>query len=230
MSRFPIVRGKRMRITRLDDCGNVPEGGTPCSVVVTKGFITVSLSADTADGSDIEQMNADGDLCISDKSRDQFKRWDVEAEFCDVDPALLSLTSNVNLEEDWDSNVVGVRTYQGAPQGAFALEVWAGVPGTDCLPGEPAQYGYLLLPFVVPGVLGDITIENDAATFTISGHTRGAGGWGVGPWDVVPVDAQNEPGPLTTAMAQVEHHLLRTTTIAPPEITDGCEAMPAAPE
>ena len=227
MSSFPVVRGKRMRVTALDSCGKPPEGGTECSLVVTKGFIIVNLEAETSDGDDIELKNADGDLCVVDKSRDQFKRWNLTAEFCEVDPALLSLVSNVNLEEDWDSNIVGVRTYQGAPAGSFAMEVWAGVPGTDCLPGEPAQYGYLLLPFVIPGVLGDITIENDAATFTIHGHTRGAGGWGVGPYDVVPINSDNDPGPLGDAMLAVEHHLLRTTTIAPPAVVPGCQDMPA---
>jgi len=223
---FPIVRGKRLRVTRTDECGTPPEPSAECALVVTKGFITVGLTSETADGDDIEQKNADGDLCISDKSRDQFKRWNLEAEFCEVDPALLSLVSNVNLEEDWNSDIVGIRTYQGAPTGAFALEVWAGVPGTDCLPGEPTNYGYLLLPFVIPGVLGDITIENGAATFTISGHTRGAGGWGIGPYDVVPTDASNTPGQLSTPMASDEHHLLRTTTIAPPDPEVGCQVMP----
>ena len=224
---FPIVRGKRLRVTRTDECGTPPEPSAECALVVTKGFITVGLTSETADGDDIEQKNADGDLCISDKSRDQFKRWNLEAEFCEVDPALLSLVSNAVLETDWDDDVVGIRTYQGAPEGSFALEVWAGVPGEDCLPGEAAQYGYLLLPFVIPGVLGDITIENDAATFTISGHTRGAGGWGVGPYDVVPINSDNDPGPLGDAMLSSEHHLLRTTTIAPPDAVVGCQAMPA---
>ena len=223
---FTVVRGKRLRVTRLDDCGNPPASEAECALVVTKGFITVGLSSDTEDGTDITQMNADGDLCVVDRSRDQFKRWNVEAEFCDVDPNLLSLMSNVSVETDWNDDVVGVRGYQGAPEGAFALELWTGVPGTDCVPGEPAQFGYLLLPFVIPGVLGDITIENGAATFTVGGFTRGSGGWGVGPYDVVPVDAQNTAGPLGTAMASDEHHLMRLTTIAPPDIECGCQGMP----
>jgi hypothetical protein len=223
---FPVVRGKRMRVTALDECGNPPAPQEECSVVVTKGFITVSLTAETSDGDDIEQKNADGDLCVSDRSRDQFKWWNVEAEFCEVDPALLTMMSNANPETDWNDNLVGVRSYQGATEGSFGLEVWTGVPGTDCLPGEPSTFGYFLLPFVIPGVLGDITIENGAATFTINGRTRGSGGWGVGPYDVIPTDAQHTPGPLLDVMGPTEHHLMRTTTVAPPDITDGCIAMP----
>lgn len=223
---FNVVRGKRLRVTRLDECGNPPGDETPNSFVVTKGFISVGLSGESEAGTDITQMNADGDLCVNDRSKDQFKRWNVTMEFCDVDPALLEIVSNVALETDWDGDVVGVRGFEGAKTGGFALELWAGIPGEDCVPGEDARYGYLLLPFVNPGTLGDITIENDVATFTVEGFTRGSGGWGVGPFDVVPTDAQNTPGPLSVPMGPSEHHLLRITNIAPPDPVCGAQAMP----
>lgn len=223
---FTVVRGKRLRITRLDECGNPPGDETEDSLVVTKGFVTVELSAVVADGTDIEQMNADGDICVSDRSRDQFRRWDVSIELCEVDPSLLGMLTNVVLEEDYDGNVVGVRQVEGASVDTFALELWTGVPGTDCLPGEPTNYGYLLLPTVIPGSLGDITIENGATTFTVSGHTKGSGGWGTGPYDVVPEDAENTPGRLDTPIGANEHLLMRTTTIAPPEVPAECGAQP----
>lgn len=224
---FTVVRGKRLRLTRLDECGNPPDYGTPRSLVVTKGFVQVGMTAETSDGDDIEVKNADGDLCVSDKSNDQFKRWNLEIEFCEVDPDGLDITSNMRVEEDWNGDVVGNRQPEGGAEDSFALELWPGVPGEDCEPGEPTTYGYLLLPFVVPGVIGDITIENDAATFSVSGHSRGGGGWGVGPYAVVPTDESNTPGPLSVAMASDEHHLLRTTTIAPPDPVCGAQDMPA---
>jgi hypothetical protein len=224
---FTVVRGKRLRVTRLDECGNPPGSGEAGSLVVTKGFISVGLTSEVESGDDITQKNADGELCVSDRSQDQFKNWSVAGELCEVDPALLSLVSNVTLEEDWNGDVVGVRGYQGAPTGRFALEVWTGVPGSDCVPGEATNFGYLLLPFVVPGVLGDITIENGAATFSFSGFTRGAGGWGVGPYDVVPTNVDNDPGPLAVPMTNAEHHLMRLTTVAPPEVDCGLQAMVA---
>ena len=224
---FTVVRGKRLRVTRLDECGNPPAGSTEDALVVTKGFVTVELSAVVAEGTDIEQMNADGDLCVSDRSRDQFRRWDLSIELCEVDPSILSMLTNVVLEEDWEGNVVGVRQPEGASVDTFGLELWTGVPGTDCLPGEPTTYGYLLLPTVVPGSLGDITVENGATTFSVSGHTKGSSGWGVGPYDVVPTDAENTPGRLDTPIGQGEHLVLRTTTIAPPDVECGAQAMPA---
>ena len=226
---YTVVRGRRMRVTRLDECGGVPDAPANQNVV-TSGFITVGLSAVVEEGDDIVQKNANGDLVVNDRSRNQFKRWDVSADFAYVNPALLSLMTNTRLEEDWDSNVVGVRQPEGGTVDSFALEVWTGVPGSDCLPGEPANYGYLLLPFVVGGPLGNITIENGAATFSVSSFTRGAGGWGVGPYDVVATNSDNDAGPLSVAMAQDEHLLMRLTTIAPPDDDCAFETTPTGGE
>lgn len=226
---FTVVRGKRLRVTRLDECGNPPAGGTADSLVVTKGFVTVELSAVVAEGDDIEQKNANGDICVSDRSRDQFRRWDLSIEFCDVDPSILGMITNVTLEEDWQGDVVGVRQPEGSTIDSFALEVWTGVPGTDCLPGEPSTYGYMLIPFVIGNSLGDITIENGASTFSATAHTKGGGGWGVGPFDVVAIDAANTPGPLDLPVGSREHLILRTTTVEPPEVPAECGAQPMPP-
>ena len=223
---FTVVRGKRLRITRLDECGNPPPDETPDSLVVTKGFITVELSAVVADGTEIEQMNANGDLCVSDRSRDQFRRWDLSLEFCEVDPAILGMITNVTVEEDYDGNVVGFRQPEGGTVDSFALELWTGVPGEDCAPGEDALYGYMLLPFVIGNTLGDITVENGNTTFTATAHTRGGGNWDVGPYDVVPTDAENTPGRLDQPIGAGEHLVLRTTPIEPPPAVCGAQKMP----
>lgn len=223
---FPIVRGKRLRATRLDECGNPGDYGTPNAQVVTKGFISVALTAVTEAGTEIITKDANGDICVNDRSRDQFKRFDVVAQFCEVNPSLVELMSNAVVEEDWNGDVVGIRIPEGAALESTGLELWTGVPGSDCVPGEPTVYGYMLLPFLVPGVVGNITINNGAATFEVRGQTRGAGGWGVGPYDVVPTDGVGGAGPLAVPMGPKEHHLLRTTTIAPPEAS--CEPLAAA--
>lgn len=228
---YSVVRGKRMRATRLDECGNPLASATPASLVVTKGFVSVGLTAQTEDGDEITQKNADGDLCISDRSRDQFKRWNLSMQFCQVDPGLLELISNATIEEDHEANPVGVRFPEGAAEESFGLELWTGIPGEDCRPDEPTNYGYMLLPFVIPGVPGDITIENGATTFTMSGQSRGSGGWGSGPYTVVQTGTDattGDPtyGPLPVPMGAAEHLLLRTTVVAPPDPVCGAQPMP----
>lgn len=227
---FSVVRGKRLRVTRLDECGNPLAEGTENSLVVTKGFISVGLTSEVEDGDDITQKNADGDLCISDRSRDQFRHWSLELSLCRVDPHILEMVSHATLEEDHASEVVGVRIPEGASEESFGLELWTGVPGEDCIPDQPTTYGYLLLPFVIPGAPGDITVENGASTFSLNARTKGGGGWGTGPtgYDVVPQDEQQTAGPLQTAIGASEHMLLRTTTIAPPEEQCGAQPMPSS--
>lgn len=220
-----VVRGKRVRVTAVDECGEPLTGAyDSCAYGVSDGFITVTLTADISEGEDIEQMNANGDLCIVDRSRAQTKRWMAEIEFCDVDPGLMSLLSNVTLETDAEGNTVGIRSVQGSIDGNFALELWAGTAGGECQNG--ATYGYLLLPFMAQGNLGDITVENGNTTFTVANaFTQSGSGWGTGPWDVVP-DAQGDPQPLDEPIGPDEHMLLRTTTIAPPDAFDGCDQIP----
>lgn len=219
-----VVRGKRVRVTRVDDCGEPITDYEACGYGVSDGFITVTLTADVEDGEDITQMNANGDLCIVDRSRAQTKRWLAEIEFCDVDPGLMSILSNVTLETDAEGDVVGIRSVQGSLDGNFALEVWAGTAGTACQNG--ATFGYLLLPFVASGNLGDIEVENGNTTFTVeNAFTQSGSGWGVGPWDVVK-DSGGDAAPLDNPIGPDDHMLLRLTELAPPEPFAGCEPIP----
>src|SRR5699024_1382623 len=63
---FGVVRGKRMRATRVDSCG-LPIAGAG-STIVTKGFIEVGWQAVMKDAEDKEQQNADGQLCVVDRT------------------------------------------------------------------------------------------------------------------------------------------------------------------
>jgi len=111
----------------------------------------------------------------------------------------------------------------------FALEVWSGVPGVACS-GAAGAFGYLLLPFLQGGVIGDFTIENAAVTFTVTGATTKDGnGWGVGPHKVMP-DAAGAPAVLPNPLDPDDHLVVLFTTIAPPAETDGCvDLAPAVP-
>lgn len=216
-----VIRGKRIRVTKVDECGNAPDYGEPCSFVVTSGFVTVTLSAQIEEGEEFLQRTANGDLCINEQADHNFKRWTAEIEFCDVDPELISLLTKVTLETDESGDVVGYRSLEGTVSQRFAFELWSGIADQQCVDGR--EYGYFLLPFVGGGTLGDIEIENDVTTFTIeNAFTIGGSQWGVGPYDVVP-DGAGGAGPLGTAIQPAEHHVQRLTTIAPPDATVGCQ-------
>ena len=230
MAGTSVVRGKRLRVSRVGD-GGLPQAGKR-STIVTKGFITVSLNNNMKDADDIEQLNADGQVCVSDSTPPEVKWVDVEIEFCKVDPELFSFFTDDPLVLDYKNDPVGFRKAKSvkADKGA-AVELWTGtgdderdVPTDDSIfegTGETTVYGYFLLPWIKHGVLSDIEIGSEVATFTITGRTAFAPYWGRGPYKVVPQDSKGTPGRLLTPIGKDEHFHFERTTVAPPKVTDG---------
>lgn len=183
---FAPLLGKRIRVTTLDTCGNPPASATPNAFLATDGFISVSLSAEVEDGAEIIQRKADGSLCVNEKFASSFKRFTVEMEFCGVNPSLVSMVTNAKPYLDWLGNTAGFTVGEGTIVKPFALELWTGLAGAQCAPGAFAG-GYLLLPYVMGGTPGDITVNGaDSVTFSLKGaYTKGGNGWGVGPYQVV---------------------------------------------
>lgn len=213
---YPMVRGRRMRATRLDGCGNPVLG--PDSTIVSSGFVSIALTANIDEGEEINVTNANGDTCVRDTPCPKFQNYSVEATFCDVNPSLLAMMSNQPVFEN-DGDVIGFDMDDeiSACDAGFALEVWTGVPGDACDPGQTGQsYGYILLPFLQGGVLGDFTIENAAITFTLTGAaTKKGNGWGVGPYDVLLTGGV--PSPLPNPLPTTRHLRTFRTALAPPE-------------
>lgn len=215
---FSPVRGKRIRVTELDACGTPVEGVS--QYVSTDGFVTITLSSEVEEGTEIIQRNASGALCVNEKLADSFKRFTVEIEFCGVNPSLLGIVSNAEGYEDYAGDVAGIVVPEGEINKKFSLELWTGLSGQACLPGGGDEAsGYLLLPFVQAGVLGDITVDGEnAVTFSLTGaYTIGGNGWGVGPYDVLR-DEMSAAAPLPTALDPYDHMLLIDTALAPPPI------------
>ncbi|QDP45518.1 hypothetical protein SEA_FUZZBUSTER_34 [Microbacterium phage FuzzBuster] len=225
---FIPVLGKRLRATELDACGVV----TPSTSleVTTDGFITITLSSEVEEGTEILQRNAAGQLCVNQKQADSFKRFTVEIEFCGVNPSLLSIVSNAEPYEDYAGDVAGFTVPEGEITKKFALELWTGLSGQACLPGEAQDEasGYMLLPFVQAGVLGDITIDGEnAVTFSITGaYTIGGNAWLNGPYNVLR-NVEGDPAVLPLALDPFDHLLLVDTALAPPPVA--CSPTAVAP-
>lgn len=224
---FPFAQGRRLRVTKLDECGNYdPED--PCGVVVSKGFVQVSVSSNTITGTTIQPLNASGELCYRLQAPDVFTGHNLTIEFCEVDPTLFSLVTLSNQVQDYAGDIVGFQTVEGSHPAGYALEVWMGVPGVDCPPAGAnpvASLGYVLFPFIIPGALGDFTIGNDSINFTVAGYTRGNANWAAGPYDVVAQDAANAPGPLLDPIPGDVHAHLQWTSVPAPDPFCGCIAI-----
>jgi hypothetical protein len=225
---FTPVLGKRLRAVALDDCGNLPASGTIDTVAVTDGFISVTLSAEVEDGTEIITKKADGSLCVNEMTAASFKRFTIEAEFCGVDPGLLSVVTNAEIYENYEQVAAGIVVPEGTINKKFSLELWTGLSGEACAEGEEEASGYLLLPFNQAGVLGDITVDGEnAVTFSLTGgYTKGGNNWGVGPFFVL--SDEGDPAVLPTALDPLDHLLLVRTGIAPP--ASACGLVPFVPE
>lgn len=219
---FSLIRGRVMRVTRLDGCGGVVLG--PTSQVVSDGFVTVGLTAQTDEGTTISVTNAAGDVCILDEPAPKFTGYAVEISFCNVNPDLYSmLTGQETVYDDAEVPLaVGFRmnTDVNADDSGFALELWSSVPTGVCDSETGVAYGYFLIPFLKGGVLGDFTIANDAITFTMTGaKSKDGNAWGEGPFNVVE-DGDGDAVPLLVEMDPNDHLNMQLTTVAPPEAAD----------
>jgi hypothetical protein len=194
-------------------------------MVVSSGFVQVSVGSEVVTGTTIQPLNAAGELCFQLRSPDQFARHTLQVDFCNVDPSLMSLVTNSYPVLDYAGDIVGFQTKEGGHESGYALEIWMGVPGVDC-PEQGANpvdsLGYVLFPFVVPGALGDFTIANAEVTFRVAGFTKANGNWGTGPYEVVAQDANNLPGPLIDPLPSDVHAHLQWTSVPAPDAFCGC--------
>jgi hypothetical protein len=226
---FTPIRGRRMRVTKVDSIGR-PEPGL-CSTVVTSGFVTVEMTAEIESGEETTVRNAGGDLCISERGCDQLKWINVTVEFCQVDPDLFSMINPTWTKLlDHNGETIGwEESHTYSCDAGFALEVWSDVTGY--VPSDPDAQGafvYYLLPFVVGGTLGDLTIENGAVTFSISGRTKKGSQWGRGPYDVMANPPDGTCGPLITPFNPDSPRRVFLTTCVPPEPVGGCQPLSSA--
>lgn len=226
---FSMVRGRVMRITRLDGCGRVKSSG--CSAITSEGFVSIAFTANIDEGEEIAVTNASGKTCVRDTPIPRITNYSLVFTFCEVSPELYAMMTGQAVVFDGEGNAVGFRvnTDVDPSDSGFATEVWSNVPGVQCgSESDSGTYGYTLVPFVQGGVIGDFTIENNAVTFTISNATTKSGGsWGVGPYDVV--SDTGTPSPLLTAIGSADHLHVQLTTIAPPAAGCACAASgPAA--
>lgn len=225
MGSFSLVRGYALRATRLDGCGSPVLG--PDSTVATEGFISVGLTSNTEQGEAISVTNAAGKPCVLDEPQPKFVNFSVEVQFCGVNPELLAMMTGmpVRLNAAGDE-IVGFSVNDDVDVTAtgFGLEMWSKVPQDECDESGEEAYGYMLLPFLKGGVLGDFSVENGAVNFTMTGaRTKKGSQWGAGPYDVVR-DETGQPGPLNEPVVTGDHLITEVTTVAPPDVSDDSAA------
>lgn len=230
-SAFPVVKGHAMRLTKVGNCAlPVREGKNS---IVTDGFISVGITNVMKDAEDLEQTNAQGEICVADRTAAQLKWHEVTITMCNVDPEILGFLTANPIVLDYANKPVGFRsTREVRVDSGAALELWSGIGGADCVEPESddvfesaavtggRSYGYFLLPWIKEAVIGDIEVGASVLNLTITGITGAPSAWGRGPYNVVEESA-GVAGRLLTPMSGENHMHVQRTAIAPPKPTDG---------
>lgn len=227
VARIP-VQGKVIRATLVDECGEVVVGD--CAYATSRCFASVSMSDNVEAGEEFKIKAADGQYCINQRSAPLLNWIEVGISLLQVDPELVAILTGSPVVYDGNGVAVGFQTTTDTfATASFALEIWTGIgkdPSGALCTGEDTLYGYLLLPWLVEGATGEITIENGAANLTVNAITSNGSQWGQGPYDVVKT-ALGAPSPLLEALPSTAHRLMQWTEVAPPAAVAGCQALDA---
>lgn len=220
-----FLRGKRIRATRLDAFGRPLVGES--SVVTSSGFITIGMTTNTEDGEAISQTNANGDSCILENAVTQYTGVGVEIEFCGVDFALFEMLTGQAVVLNDNNIVVGITESTDTNIGNvnFALEMWLGASTDSAVStGSQGKWGYVLLPRLGGGVISDVSVENGAITFTLTGmSTKNGSLWGAGPYKV-----DLTGGVVSTLRRPIlanDHRRIQFIEVAPPAVYSGSRPL-----
>lgn len=221
--KMPVVGGEVVRVTMEDNCGRPAYGDR--TQIVSDGIVSVEQTANYDDGTEKVITNFKGNDCVYVPPRAKLRNVALTVTMCAVDPDLYSGLTGFPKEIDAvTGNVVGFRVDRSVSPSdvALALELWtAGDGSLACDEDGDLFYGYFLWSYLTGGRIGDYSIEDNAVTFQITNlTTRDGSGWGVGPYNVIP-DSGGAPSPLLSPIGFKEPQLTRSTSIAPPEPTDG---------
>jgi hypothetical protein len=207
------IKGKVVRITRLNECGNVVIGS--CSTIVSSCFVSVTLSPEIEAGDEYLLKSAWGDLCVNEKDPDKIKWINVSIDFAEIDPDVMDIIANAT-PIVVAGDTIGSTMSSNTNSDAFAIEVWTKRVGGTCNAATP-EWGYFVLPFIKNGRMdGDLTIENGTLTATFIGQAFGApASWALDPYSGNPLGVSFPVGDLMG---------MSITTVQPPAATVGCVA------
>jgi hypothetical protein len=226
---FTPFRVPRVRITKLNSCGQVVTGS--CSQVVTDGIISIEMTKNYEDRQEFFIKNADGQFCVRETVPPILKWIDLVFTFCNVDPDIVNLMAAEPLytSDDAAATKIGWSTAEDSVNNVnFAFEGWTRLSGTGVPCTGGTEYGYVLFPWVIEGTIGDMTLENGVVNFVVNARTRSLSQWGTGPYNVDLSDNSgtlNTPIRMLTPIASNQHHRMFITRLAPPAASCGCAAV-----
>ncbi len=191
---FSSLQVCRLRVALLDDAG-APDAGAD-ALVVSDALIQIGWQVQVSEGSNFEQKNGCGSVCLTYQGPDKITGVNLTAQLCTLDHELIALMTGANLA------VVGGETRGFALPGPneeltrrVSVEAWALAWDGDQQAvdtGNPLYQRYIWPS--VSWLFGDGTLEDNPLAVPLTGRGRGNAGFGNGPGNDLPW------GVYTTAM------------------------------
>jgi hypothetical protein len=210
------IGGQAVRVTLLSTAG-VPVTGAGAGAL-SSSWTSVAMTDQVDNPVEYRIRRGAARACQPVRTQPKLNWVDMTAVFVRADPELLHLITGQTLIADaFGANVGWAADMDTYATGTFALELWTRLTGADrCVP----RYGYLLLPWLVGGVQGDVTFDRGTVSFTIKAATQAGNQWGQGPYSVV-ADSSGNPTKLLSPVPAQRHRHWQVTTVAPPSVTCG---------
>lgn len=211
----PAVRGRTIRLTKLDNCGNPATGAG--GTLVSTGFATLKATKNMDTGTEVKVRNANDVIAVYQKGAMTLLNFDIELDWSVPDLGGIQMMTG-------DTAITDAATLMGgwieqalqALGSYFALEVWTGIANQQCV-GTVTEYGYTLYPFIENGVFYMDDVSSKDIMFSVKGNTRQGNNWGKGPYDVVSSTSPAvTPAWLGSTLPSSAHRLHQITTVAPP--------------
>lgn len=211
---FSSIRGRTVRFTKLDACGN-PVGGAGASFVTT-GFITVKQTKNMDNGNEVKVSNASDRVDVYRPGNMTLLNYNLEIDFSVADTGALAMISDAVPVLDYQSAVAGWEEKGLTSLNTWwALELWTGIAGQQCV-GTAGRYGYWVYPFIGNSYVDADDITNKETNFMVKALTYQKNQWGKGPYTVVAGDSSNTPSRLLQPVSTDAHKHFEVVTIAPP--------------
>lgn len=173
------VQGVAIRVTRLDESGNLLTG--PNDSYVMSAFMRVSFTPEFEEGDEITEKSANGSVCVTFKAPDTLKRITMELAICEPDPEFSALVAGGVLLTRGGQSVgwAAPRVGENPSGNGVALDVWSYAVAN----GKRATvnpYFWWAFPYVELRQTGDRVIENGLLANTFSGLGLGNLNYGEG--------------------------------------------------
>ena len=209
------IKGRVIRIVKLDSCGNPVTGTGSGMQVVHAAFTQVAQDPQYEDGVEFFERTASGALCVNQKDDPILKRINLTTDFCSVNvSASAFIMSAAELTTGAPTTGSGWALSEGASSNRYSLEVWQEVAGSGACSSSGLQnYIYNAWPNCGASKVLAYNIALARSTLSVMSETRAvsvaSNGWlaknGSASWL-----------PAGATLAGTEHWLWNITTTAPP--------------